>query len=175
MRLVGPVVLLLSIVGFVSAQDTNFPVGPQYLINGNSMLLRSIATPTYNLDAPLPPVPELPQVGEPVENQPYIPDPLYQNGPDLYSIYYGYPTPPLVVLVSGEGTPIIPASLSEEGSGGFIDSQSLIESGYGVPLGEVASYWKAHKQTAARVYANADIQRPQQRHPTVLALLDRNN
>lgn len=167
MRLIGPVVLLLSVVGLVSAQDTNFPVGPQYLITGNSMLLRSIATPTYNLDAPLPPVPELPQVGEPIENQPYIPDPLYQNGPDLYSIYYGYPTPPLVVLVSEEGTAVIPASLTEEGAGGFIDSQSLVQSGYGVPLGDAASYWKVHKQTTARVYTNADVQRLQhKRAPT---------
>lgn len=175
MRFIGPAVLLLSTVGFIFAQDTNFPVGPQYLITGNSMLLRSISTPTYNLDAPLPPIPDLPQLGEPVENQPFIPDPLYQNGPDLYSIYYGYPMPPLVVLVSEEGTPVIPPSLTEESSGGFIDSHSLIESGYGVPLGEVASYWKAHKQAAARLYANADIQRLQQRHSTALALLDRNN
>jgi hypothetical protein len=164
MRLIGPVVLLLSVVGFVSAQDTNFSQGPQYLIPSNSAFLRSIATPTYNLDAPLPPIPELPQVGEPVENQPYIPDPLYQNGPDLYSIYYGYPLPPVVVLVSEEGTPVIPPSLTQEGSGGFIDSQSLVQSGDGVPLGEAASYWKAHKQTGARVYTNADIQRLQQKH-----------
>ena len=157
MRLVGPIALLLSLVGFVSAQDTNFSVGPQYLIPSNAAFLRPIATPTYNLDAPLPPLPELPQVGEPVENQPYIPDPLYQNGPDLFSIYYGYPLPPLVVLVSEEGTPLIPPSLTEEGVAGFIDSQSLVESGYEV-LGEAASYWKAHRQTASRVYTNADIQ-----------------
>ena len=164
MRLIGPVVLLLSVVGFVSAQDTNFSQGPQYLIPSNSAFLRSIATPTYNLDAPLPPIPDLPQVGEPVENQPYIPDPLYQNGPDLYSIYYGYPMPPLVVLVSEEGTPVIPPSLTPAGVGGVSDSQSLARSGYGVPLGEVASYWKAHKQTAARVYTNFDIQHLQQKH-----------
>jgi len=158
MRLIAPIILLLATVGFVSAQDTNFSAGPQYLIPSNSPFLRPIATPTYNLDAPLPPIPELPQIGEPVENQPYIPDPLYQNGPDLYSIYYGYPMPPLVILVSEEGTPIIPPSLTEEGVGGFIDSQSLFESGDEVPLGEAASYWKAHKQTVARLYTNADIQ-----------------
>jgi hypothetical protein len=164
MRLIAPVILCFAVVGIVAAQDTNFPVGPQYLITGDSMLLRSIATPSLNLDAPLPPIPSLPEIGPPVENQPYIPDPLYQNGPDLYSIYYGYPMPPLVVLVSEEGTPVIPASFTEEGSGGFIDSQSLVQSGYGVSLGEAASYWKAHKQTADRVYTNADIQSLQQKH-----------
>lgn len=170
MRLVGPIVLLLSLVGFVSAQDTNFSVGPQYLIPGNAAFLRPIATPTYNLDAPLPPIPELPQVGEPVENQPYIPDPLYQNGPDLYSIYYGYPLPSLVVLVSDEGTPLIPPSLTEEGSGAFIDSQSLVQSA--APLGEAASYWKAHRQTTSRVYTNADIQPLQPKQPpTTLAIV----
>lgn len=163
MRLIGPIVLLLAAAGLVSAQDTNFSAGPQYLVPNNAALLRPIATPTYNLDTPLPPIPELPQVGEPVENQPYILDPLYQNGPNLYSIYYGYPMPPLVVLVSAEGTPEIPASLTEEGVGGFIDSQSPVQSGYGVPLGEAASYWKAHRRTAARVYTNTDIQHLQQR------------
>jgi hypothetical protein len=172
MRFIGPIVLLLSMVEFVSAQDTNFSVGPQYLIPTNSAFLRPIATPTYNLDAPLPPIPELPQVGEPVENQPYIPDPLYQDGPDLYSIYYGYPLPSLVVLVSEEGTPLIPASLTEEGSAGFIDSQSPIQMDYGVPLGESASYWKTHRQAAARVYTNADIQSLQpMQAPTTIAVV----
>lgn len=158
MRFIALVILCFAVVGLVAAQDTNFPVGPQYLITGDSMFLRPIATPSLNLEAPLPPIPELPQVGEPVENQPYIPDPIYRNGPDLYSIYYGYPLPPLVVLVSAEGTPVIPPSLTVEGVGGFIDSQSLVQSGDGVPVGEAASYWKAHKQNAARVYTNADIQ-----------------
>lgn len=172
MRLVGPIVLLLSLVGFVSAQDTNFSQGPQYLIPSNSAFLRPIATPTYNLDAPLPSIPELPQVGEPVENQPYIPDPLYQNGPDLYSIYYGYPLPSLVVLVSEEGTPLIPPSLTEEGTAGFIDSQSPIQMDYGIPLAASASYWKAHRQTAARVYTNADIEHGTLKQPpTTLAVV----
>ena len=170
MRFLGPVVLLLSLVGFVSAQDTNFSQGPQYLIPNNAAFLRPIATPTYNLDTPLPPIPELPQVGEPVENQPYIPDPIYQNGPDLYSIYYGYPLPSLVILVSEEGTPLIPASLTEEGSGGFIDSQSLVQSA--AALGEAASYWKAHRQATVRMYTNADIRPLQSKQaPTTVAVV----
>ena len=173
MRFLGPVVLLLSLVGFVSAQDTNFSQGPQYLIpNNNTAFLRPIATPTYNLDAPLPPIPELPQVGEPVENQAYIPDPIYKNGPDLYSIYYGYPLPSLVILVSEEGTPLIPASLTEEGTAGFIDSQSPIQIDYGIPLAASASYWKAHMRTATHVYTNADIEHAQQKQPpTTLAVV----
>ena len=41
---------LLVLVGFSVAQDTNFPVGPQYLVTiGNPMLLRPIATPSLSL------------------------------------------------------------------------------------------------------------------------------
>lgn len=44
------VLLSLLVLGAISfAQDTNFPVGPQYLATGNPMLLRPIATPSLSL------------------------------------------------------------------------------------------------------------------------------
>jgi len=50
MRLQPFLVLLVVLVGTCSAQETNFPVGPQYLVTmGNPMLLRPIATPSLSL------------------------------------------------------------------------------------------------------------------------------
>jgi hypothetical protein len=50
MRLQPFLVLLVVLVGICAAQETNFPVGPQYLVTmGNPMLLRPIATPSLSL------------------------------------------------------------------------------------------------------------------------------
>ena len=50
MRLHRVLLPLLVLVGFSVAQDTNFAVGPQYLVTiGNPMLLRPIATPFLSL------------------------------------------------------------------------------------------------------------------------------
>ncbi len=39
------------------------------------------------------------------------------------------------------------------------DDQALRQQGYGVTLGETASYWKAHRPHASRVYTNRDVER----------------
>ncbi len=50
MRLHRVLLPLLVLAGFSVAQDTNFSVGPQYLVTiGNPMLLRPIATPSMSL------------------------------------------------------------------------------------------------------------------------------
>ena len=50
MRFHSLLVLLVVFSGISAAQETNFPVGPQYLITTeNTMLLRSIATPSLSL------------------------------------------------------------------------------------------------------------------------------
>jgi hypothetical protein len=41
----------------------------------------------------------------------------------------------------------------------MIDTQTLREWGYGVTLGEIASFWKSHKPHTPRVYTNADVDR----------------
>jgi hypothetical protein len=47
--------LLLTLTGLSFAQDTNFPVGPQYLITtGSPMLMQSIATPTLTFSSAIP-------------------------------------------------------------------------------------------------------------------------
>ena len=50
MRLASLFCFLIALAGISAAQDTNFPVGPQYLITGDSpMFLHPIATPTLSL------------------------------------------------------------------------------------------------------------------------------
>jgi hypothetical protein len=39
------------------------------------------------------------------------------------------------------------------------DASSLRERGYGITLGEVAAFWKAHKSQATHVYTESDLQR----------------
>lgn len=47
--------LVVFVAGSSFAQDTNFPVGPQYLVtSGSPMLLQPISTPSMSLSAPMP-------------------------------------------------------------------------------------------------------------------------
>jgi hypothetical protein len=122
------------------------------------VLARPIVPPTLSLDAPLSPIPSLPQIGPVVDDQPYVPSPEPQNQPDLLPIYYGYPMPSVIELVSTEPKEL-PPSIVDTGVGGMTNVQSLRERGYGVTLGQTASFWKSHAPHATRVYTNADIER----------------
>jgi len=173
---------LLILVAIGPAQDTNFPVGPQYLATSSSPLfLRPIATPTLSLSAPLPslsaPATEsLPQPPSPTAGLPQ---------PDLTRIFWGEPKEAepkeaqpnvgvpevgepaaaenvaenVIEITSAEPPRPLPASIIDTGVTGMTTAQSLRELGYGVPLGETAQFWKTHKPHAPRVYTNADVQR----------------
>jgi hypothetical protein len=168
---------LLILVAIGAAQDTNFPVGPQYLATSNSPLfLQPIATPTLSLSAPLPslsaPATEaLPQPPSPTAGLPQ---------PDLTRILWGEPkgaepkvgVPEVGELATGENVAEnvieissaepprpLPASIIDTGVTGMTSAQSLRELGYGIPLGETAQFWKTHKPHAPRVYTNADVRR----------------
>ncbi len=159
MRLGSLFCLLLTVVGVSAAQDSNFPTGPQYLITGSSEFARSISTPTLSLNSPLPPIPDLPEIGPVIGEQPYITNPALAQQPDLFPIYYGYPMASVVELGDTEPPRELPISIVDPGVAGMTTPQSLNESGYGVPLGDTASYWKTHKAHAPRVYTNADVER----------------
>ena len=147
----------LLIVGFCSAQDTSFAAGPQYLVTtANTKFLRPIATPGMSLDAGLPGIPTLPQIGPAVAEQPYVSNPVLDNQPDLFPIYYGYPARPVVEL-SGNASREVPASINDTAYVAVTSVPSLVERGYGVSVAEDASFWKIHKRAATRVYTNADI------------------
>jgi hypothetical protein len=158
MRLASLSCLLLIVAGICAAQETNFPVGPQYLMtSGSPLFARPIATPSLSLDARLPGIPNLPQVGPAVENVPFTASPELQ-GPNLFPVYYGYPMTSVVEISSAEPPRELPPSITDAGVTGMTDAQSLRMRGYGATLGDTASYWKARKPHAPRVYTNADVQ-----------------
>ena len=159
MRLASFCFFLFVLAGISAAQDMNFAVGPHYLMtSGSPMFARPIATPTLSLDAPLPPIPSLPEVGPPVTDQPFVPNPEIP-GPDLLPIYYGYAMSSVVELSSTEAASEVPQSIIDAGVVGMTNVQALRERGYGATLGESASFWKSHKLHASRLYTNADIER----------------
>ena len=158
MRFAGLLLILFAAVGFAGAQDTNFATGPQYLVTGDAMFLHSISTPSLSLNTPLPELPSEPETAQPATNAAYVQNPGLEQQADLFPIYYGYTTVNVVELASPETTPTIPESLSNFGYVAT-DAQALRHLGYGIPLGDVASYWKTHKPSVPRVYTNADIQR----------------
>jgi hypothetical protein len=151
--------LTLVLAVFCTAQDTSFQVGPQYLITSttDTRFLRPIATPSLSLDAPLQGIPELPQFGATVSDQPYVSHPELAQQPNLFPIYYGYPQIPVVEL-TGEAPRELPASINDTGYVALTNVESLRERGFGGTLAEDASFWKTHKRPAARVYTNADLQ-----------------
>lgn len=161
MRLASLFCLLLALAGISIAQDTNFPVGPQYLITSASpMFLHSIATPTLSLAAPLAAISGLATEALPESSSPSAGP---QTQPDLTRIYWGGPkvSEPVSEIEINSAPPprALPSSIVDVGVTGMTDAQSLRERGYGMPLGETASFWKAHKPHAPRVYTNADLQR----------------
>ena len=66
----------------------------------------------------------------------------------------------VVELTGTQPRPDLPASILDVGVTGMTDARSLLARGYGLPLGDVAAYWKSHKRTAPRVFTNADVVRP---------------
>jgi hypothetical protein len=162
-------VLLLSLPAISAAQDanlsqspqpdTNFSQGPQYVVTGNGAFLQPISTPTLSLDTALPSIPSLPEVGPTVTDQPYVSNPDLRHQANLFPIYYGYPMVSVVELTGAEPLQPLPARITGAGYTVIADPQTLRERGYGVTVGEAASYWKAHKAVVNRVYTNADIER----------------
>jgi hypothetical protein len=65
----------------------------------------------------------------------------------------------LVELSAGQPPANLPASLFDAGVTGTADAESLRSRGYGVPLGDTAAFWKAHKGHASHTYTNSDTQR----------------
>jgi hypothetical protein len=162
-----------------AAQDSNFPSGPQYLMNfGSSTFLRSIATPSLSLS-------EAPRASAVAEAGNGVQLSLTQATPqipiNLLQIFYGNAAPqespassePLasdelrattensrVIEISGAPVPAdLPASIVNVGVEEVVDAPILRERGYGVTLAEAAGYWKTHKPHATRVYTNRDVER----------------
>src|SRR6201993_3206772 len=63
-----------------------------------------------------------------------------------------------VIQLSGaQLPPNLPSSILDVGVTGTANAQSLLARGYGLPLGDVAAYWKSHKRSTPRVFTNSDV------------------
>jgi hypothetical protein len=167
---ISALLCFLLLVGYSAAQDTNFAVGPQYLLTGSPLLARPLATPSMSLDAPLPPVPpSITTSPEPEAGVASTASPEVERQADLIPIFYGasnhYQAPGGSVVElsapegAGESLAELPASLFDSGVSGITDVQTLQMRGYGVTLGEAAKYWKTHKVPARHIFSNRDITR----------------
>jgi hypothetical protein len=177
MRFGASLSFLFALAGICAAQETNFPVGPQYLITTDSTLfLRPIATPSLLLSAPLTSISAVatetspaPETGTTsVTEAPSAPTSSALPPPvNLSRIFWGSPeTGEQVgetsnrIEISGAATPSnLPASIVNAGVGELTDAQSLRARGFGVTVAEASAYWKTHKPHAPRVYTNRDIER----------------
>ena len=181
MRFCSLLCFLFTLAGISAAQDSNFSVGPQYLMNyGSPMFLRPIATPSLSLSAPLAPLaptssPESETVAASGTSSASTgtsagsaTGPAFgsQSESDLARIYWGGPemteasAETNVVEISGTATASnLPASIVNVGVQEMVDAKSLGERGYGVTVSEMSSFWKTHKRPATRHYTNRDIER----------------
>jgi hypothetical protein len=202
MRLKSALALLPVLAGICFAQDTNFPVGPQYLItNGTPLTIRPIATPSLSLGEAHPFVADVNATGQLAEQAASVSS--APNDTFLGAVYWGEhkdaeivarrletpgmsvsdtalymnyvaaqisqasaapaesgetPAGTSVIEIAGaELPPNLPASILDVGVTRVADSQSLTTHGDGVPLGDVADYWKSHKRAAPHVFTNSDI------------------
>jgi hypothetical protein len=63
-----------------------------------------------------------------------------------------------VIQLSGAQLPSnLPSSILDVGVTGTANAQSLLARGYGLPLGDIAAFWKSHKRSAPRVFTNSDL------------------
>ena len=203
MRLRRALFPLLALVGFSFSQDTNFSVGPQYLVTTSSpMLLRPIATPSLSLGE-MQPVAASAGTYE-TTAEPTAPSSASPSDSFLGGVYWGehqstemvgrrLETPSMapsdtawymnsVASQSVSALTTVPAEAAEVSSGSSViqlsgaqlasnlpsiildvgvtgtgNTQSLLARGYGLPLGDVAAFWKSHKRSAPRVFTNSDV------------------
>jgi len=166
MRLAHLACLSLILTAFSCAQDTNYPVGPQYLItSGSPLLLRPIATPSLSFEAPpaIAPVPpaEVSAAGQAVYTPPRVP-----STTDFSRIYWGAGNVAEIageqvseIEMTAEQPSALPPSIINVGVAEVMDARSLRLREYGVTLAEAAAFWKAHKTRPSHVYTNADLAR----------------
>ena len=158
---------LLVLVGVSAAQDSNFAVGPQYLMNyGSPIFAQPIATPSLSLDTPVVASETISEDNVPApDNETVAAISEFLSQVDLFPIYYGTPRVSVIELSfrePGERSASLhplPISFSESGGVEITDMQSLRLRGYGVTLPEAAAYWKAQHVSLPRVYTNADTER----------------
>jgi len=148
-------ILILGSVAAAQQPETNFPVGPQYLITQPyPTILQPIATPSY----------------EPWEQSGVVSPQTGEAGPVMItipaylpSIYWGYPPPGEVEVIS-EPAPTprnLPQDYMDTGVSAIATPGWMHDHDYGMTLAQAARYWQQHKLHATHVYTNQDIERLQ--------------
>ena len=157
---------LLFLVGASAAQDSNFAVGPQYLMNyGSALFARPIATPSLTFDSSTAtPGMAAENSVSALESETVSAVSDFPSQADLFPTYYGVPRVSVIEVSyrqPGEraASANLPAGFFESGGVQVTDMQSLHLRGYGVTLPEAAAYWKGRHVTTPRVYTNADTNR----------------
>jgi hypothetical protein len=167
MRLCGLLLFGMTLVGTSAAQDSNFAVGPQYLMNyGSPMFMRPIATPTLSLSETAPVAMAAPEATSSVTNSSNESSAAVPQPSDLASVYWGSRESGTavetgaVIEVSGTTPPTnLPASILNVGVQETVEAQELRERGVGVSVSEASAFWKAHKTRAVRVFTNRDVEK----------------
>jgi hypothetical protein len=166
MRWCGLLLFGMTLVGIGAAQDSNFSVGPQYLMNyGSPMLMRPIATPSLSLSETAPAAVAAPpayssSVGNSTESSVVVAQPS-----DLASVYWGGRESAAVetgavIAVSGTAPAAnLPASILDVGVQETVDAQELRERGVGMSVSEASAFWKGHRARAVRVFTNRDVEK----------------
>lgn len=159
--------IVLLLIAAASAQDTSFATGPQYLMPyGSPLFARPISTPTMSWSAPPLEVGADNATGILIpgaDNQTVLP-PRADALPkiDWPPIYYGVAPASVIEISSAQASPSarnnVPESILDTGVWQVTTAEALLERGYGVPLGEAASYARTRGH-ATRVYTNADVER----------------
>jgi hypothetical protein len=180
--------IVLSAISMAFAQDTNFAVGPQYLMNpgASPMLARSISTPSLSLSGPPLEAGASNATGGLIagaDTQTVVPpphpavnlSPIYYtevSPSDLTLSFVAEPFPGLVQQTSAflppQPSPIrpvepssnqLPPSIIDNGVWQMTTARALSERGYGITVAEAAAYDKARTRHATHIYTNADTDR----------------
>jgi hypothetical protein len=149
------VTLALTVLVAAQSRQTDFPVGPQYLVTTPSTLfLQPIATPSASAAQMLGMM--SPQTGQA--------EPITINGEpaNLPSIYWGWTSPgqtAVWTVFSPAMSSGLPADFIDLGVGAIVTDEWLQEFQRNNNVAEASRYWKTHTNRAARLYTNADIDR----------------
>lgn len=160
MRLAFLFSLIVAMAGIAAAQqsETNFPVGPQYLITQPyPTILQPIATPSMQpSQQPGVVSPETGEAGPVMINIPaYLP-----------WVYWGYAPPGAVEVApapqeQAEASPAssqLPAGYVNLGVTAMATPTWVRRHDSGMSVAQVARYWKSQHLQAKHVYTNADIE-----------------
>jgi hypothetical protein len=187
MRLASCLCFLFCVAVVSSAQsvssaqdaDTNFPAGPQYLMNyGFPLLFQSLETPELSLLRPRAVAPSAP-----AEEHSGVPDTRsfgeLQNQTQIDRVYWGVNPNGTPAQIPAENvqspnenenqnevesssalpSPSLPPGFFDVGVTGIANAKFLREHGYTPSLAKIAAFWKTHRRNATHVYTNADIAR----------------